>query len=97
MDVLDHHTDCLNNLDAGPELRDISPIPPEFIAGNRLTDALTAAEQKFGPQRVAELLDYFLHHEGGGIGHPVGRDGGRNRLHEHREGRPQHRGGQEIL
>lgn len=71
MDVLERHNDSIEALEQGPDLHEPSKCPPEFIAGNRLSDALAAAEATFSRERVAELLEYFVNHEGTGIGHPV--------------------------
>lgn len=60
MDPVDNALDCINREEAGPELKDLAKIPPEYVAGNALTDALDVAEQRFGPEETAHKLRIYL-------------------------------------
>lgn len=65
MDVLDRLSDEQNAAELGPDLRDRSQVPPEYLAGNQLSDALEAAELQIGRHLTGLLLQSIL------AGHPV--------------------------
>lgn len=56
MDVIDRLLDDQNAAEQGVALKDAPTIPPEFLAGNKLTDALDACERYLGPDATATLL-----------------------------------------
>jgi hypothetical protein len=60
MDVLDRLHEDQNTAELGVQLRDRPAVPPEFLAGNRLSDALTFAEDAMGPIYLAEILESVL-------------------------------------
>jgi hypothetical protein len=60
MDTLDHLHASQDIAELGPALYERPKVPPEFIAGNRLTDALEYAEDAMGPLYLAEILESVL-------------------------------------
>lgn len=56
MDEIDRLLDDQNAAEQGVALKDAPTIPPEFLAGNKLTDALDACERSLGPESTATLL-----------------------------------------
>jgi len=60
MDVLDRQFEDQNNAELGVELRDRPAVPPEFLAGNQLSDALEIAEAEIGPHLTGLLLQSIM-------------------------------------
>lgn len=60
MDTLDHLHASQDTAELGLELRERPHVPPEFLAGNRLSDALEFAEDAMGPAYLAEILESVL-------------------------------------
>jgi hypothetical protein len=60
MDVIDHHHANQDTAELGVELQDRPAVPPEFLAGNQLSDALEIAEAEIGQHLTGLLLKSIL-------------------------------------
>lgn len=63
VDVIDRLHEDQDNAEQGVELLERNKVPAEFIAGNKLTDALDRAEHRLGKERVANFLQLWLNGE----------------------------------
>lgn len=60
MDPIDQlHLDQ-DNAEKGIDLKERPAIPPEFLAGNQLSDALEVAEAQLGPNITGLILQLML-------------------------------------
>ena len=60
VDVIDRFHEDQNNAELGAVLTEPPTIPPEYLAGNQLSDALEIAEAEIGPHLTGLLLQSIM-------------------------------------